>query len=147
MIKDILFAVALSLVVVLIVGIVHFAQKAERASKKYQEAHYSRLVAEETLQKNDAKIMALQAALKEAKGKIAKQEKALQQEQGVNSDLKKQYDQLQQTKADLNSKLELATREKMEVQKALQGNSQADPPGDVKSVVAQPDEKPAMAGH
>ncbi len=74
--------------------VVRFAQKADKAGKNLEEERYSRMVAEETLQKNDAKLTTFQEQLKDEQDKMAKIEDILDQEKSVNSDLKKQYDEL-----------------------------------------------------
>jgi len=58
--KDIFLVISLLLAVGLSVIVVRFAEKADRAGKNLEEERYSRMVAEETLQKNDAKLMTLQ---------------------------------------------------------------------------------------
>ena len=128
--KDIVLIVSLLMAISLAVMVVRFAQKADKAGKNLEEERYSRMVAEETLQKNDAKLTTLQELLKEDQDKMAKIEDILDQEKNVNSDLKKQYDELAETKANLENKLA-----------ALQAKAQIPQP--VKG--AQP--APATAGH
>jgi predicted nuclease with TOPRIM domain len=110
--KDIILVISLLLAVGLLVVAVRLAQKADKAGKSLEEERYSRMVAEETLQKNDAKLATYQEQLKEAQDKMNKIQDVLDQEKGVNSDLKKQYDELAQAKADLESKLQSALQEK-----------------------------------
>lgn len=114
--KDIILVISLLLMVGLSVMVVRFAQKADKAGKNLEEERYSRMVAEETLQKNDAKLATLQQAVQEDQNKIAKIEDILDQEKGVNSDLKKQYDELVQAKANLEDKLQAALKEKAALQ-------------------------------
>ena len=120
--KDIFLVISLLMVFGLLVVVVHFAQKADKAGKNLEEERYSRMVAEETLQKNDAKLTTYQAELKENKDKMAKIEDILDQEKGVNSDLKKQFDDLAETKAGLESKLKTALQEKSVAVAALSQN-------------------------
>ncbi len=116
--KDIILVISLLLMVGLSVMVVRFAQKADKAGKNLEEERYSRMVAEETLQKNDAKLATLGQAVKEDQDKIAKIEDILDQEKTVNSDLKKQYDELVQAKANLEDKLQTALKEKAALQAA-----------------------------
>jgi len=103
--KDIILVISLLLAVGLSVVVVRFAEKADKAGKSLEEERYSRMVAEETLQKNDAKLTTFQEEVKEDQDKMSKIADILEQEKGVNADLKKQYDQLTQAKTDLESKL------------------------------------------
>ena len=50
--KDVVLIILVLIVVALAAVLAHFAQKASRADKNLEEERYSRLVAEETLQKN-----------------------------------------------------------------------------------------------
>ncbi len=118
--KDILFVLSLLIVVGLSVVVVRLSQKADKASKSLDEEKYSRMVAEETLQKNDAKLVTLQEELKGDRNKMAKIATILEQEKGVNSNLKKQYDQLTKAKADLEAKLETVLRERAAAASVLQ---------------------------
>src|SRR5665213_2343067 len=106
--KDIILVISLLVAVGLSVVVIRFAEKADKAGKNLEEERYSRMVAEETLQKNDAKLTTFQEQLKEDQNKMAKIEDILNQEKDVNSDLKKQYDQLTEAKADLEAKLHTA---------------------------------------
>lgn len=110
--KDILLVISLLLAIGLSVFVIRFAEKADKAGKSLEEERYSRMVAEETLQKNDAKLTTLQQAVKEDQNKMAKIEDILDQEKNVNSDLKKQYDELTQAKANLEAKLQSVLQEK-----------------------------------
>src|SRR5580698_10293155 len=96
--KDVFLVISILAAVGLSVVVVRFAEKADKAGKNLEEERYSRMVAEETLQKNDAKLTTLQEALKEDQDKVSKIENILDQEKGVNADLKKQYDQLTKLK-------------------------------------------------
>ncbi len=123
--KDIILVISLLLAVGLSAGVIRFAQKADKAGKNLEEERYSRMVAEETLQKNDAKLATLQQAVQEDQNKIAKIEDILDQEKGVNSDLKKRYDELTKAKADLENKLHTVLQEKGAAAAALQAKTPA----------------------
>ena len=123
MMKDTILVISLLLMVGLSVMVVRFAQKADKTGKSLQEERYSRMVAEETLQKNDAKLAALQEAVQENQNKMAKIEDILDQEKTINSDLKKQYDELTQAKAGLEDKLQTALKEKAAAVAALQAKA------------------------
>jgi len=123
--KDVILVISLLVAVGLSVVVVRFAQKADKAGKSLEEERYSRMVAEETLQKNDAKLTTYQEELKEDQDKIAKIVDVLDQEKGVNSDLKKQYDELTAAKADLETKLDMVLHEKAVAVAALQAQAQA----------------------
>jgi chromosome segregation ATPase len=110
--KDIILVISLLCAVGLTVVVIRFAEKADKAGKSLDEERYSRMVAEETLQKNDAKLTTLQVELKEDQSKMTKIEDILDQEKNVNADLKKQYDDLTQAKANLESKLQTVLEEK-----------------------------------
>jgi len=126
--KDIILVVSLLLAVGLSVVVVRLAEKADKAGKSMEEEHYSRMVAEETLQKNSAKLTTLQEALKEDQDKMAKIEDILDQEKNVNSDLKKQYDQLSEAKANLETKLQTVLQEKAKATAALEQAQPGTPP-------------------
>ena len=110
--KDIILVISLLLAVGLSVVAVNLVQKANKAGKSLEEERYSRMVAEETLQKNDAKLVTYQEQLKEAQDKMAKIQDVLDQEKTVNSDLKKQYDGLAEAKAKLEDQLQTMLKEK-----------------------------------
>ena len=122
--KDIVLVVSLLLMVGLSVALVRFVQKADRDGKSLEEERYSRMVAEETLQKNDAKLATLQQAVQEDQSKMAKIEDVLDQEKTMNSDLKKQYDELMQAKANLEDKLQTVLKEKAAAVAALKPQAQ-----------------------
>jgi len=123
--KDIFLVITLLVAVGLSVVVVRFAQKADKAGKSLEEERYSRMVAEETLQKNDAKLTAYQEQVQEDQDKMTKIADILEQEKGVNSSLKKQYDDLIQAKANLEENLEKVVHEKAEALAALQAQAQA----------------------
>jgi len=147
--KDIVLVISLLLAVGLSVVVVRFAEKADKAGKSLEEERYSRMVAEETLQKNDAKLTTYQEEVKEDQDKMSKIADILEQEKGVNADLKKQYDQLTQAKTDLESKLETVLQEKAAAVAALQARAQAVPPAPAASAEAatQPTVQSAAMGH
>ena len=142
--KDIILVISLLLAIGLSVFVVRFAQKADKAGKSLEEERYSRMVAEETLQKNDAKLTTLQVEVKEDQDKMGKIVDILEQEKGVNSNLKKQYDELTQAKADLEAKLETVLQQKAQAVAALQAQVQPAVPA---AAAAQPAAQPAAAGH
>ena len=148
--KDIVLVISLLLAVGSSVMLVRFAQKADKTGKNLEEERYSRMVAEETLQKNDAKLTTLQELLKEDQDKMAKIEDVLDQEKNVNLDLKKQYDALTETKANLENKLQVALQGKAVAVAALQNKAQ--PPAPAKGAqpalqAAKPVAQSATAGH
>jgi septal ring factor EnvC (AmiA/AmiB activator) len=116
--KDIILVIVLLITVGLAVLAVRFHEKADKASKNLDEERYSRMVAEETLQKNSAKLTTLFSQLKDEKQRMAKIEDILDQEKSVNTDLKKQYDELAQSKSDLEAKLQ-AAQQVLAAQQAL----------------------------
>ena len=120
--KDIILVISLLLAVSLSVMVVRFAQKADKAGKSLEEERYSRMVAEETLQKNDAKLSAYQEQLKDNQSKMAKIVDILEQQKGVNADLKKQYDELTETKVNLEAKLATALQEKSAAEAVVQAH-------------------------
>jgi uncharacterized protein YoxC len=125
--KDIILVISLLVAVGLSVFVVRFAQKADKAGKTLEEERYSRMVAEETLQKNAAKLTTLQVELKEDQDKMAKIVDILDQEKGVNSNLKKQYDELTEAKSNLESKLETVLQQKAQAVAALQAQAHVEP--------------------
>jgi len=141
--KDIILVISLLLAVGLSVMVVRFAQKADKAGKSLEEERYSRMVAEETLQKNDAKLVTLQEAVQEDQNKIAKIEDILDQEKTVNLDLKKQYDELTEAKANLENKLQTVLQEKAAA--ALQAHAGPSMPANAQP--AQVATNPVAAGH
>ena len=87
--KDVVLVILGLLVVGLSVFLVRSFEKEHRALKGLEEERYSRMVAEESLQKNAAKLSA---------------------EKGVNADLKKQYAQLAEAKEALEAKVKAAVQ-------------------------------------
>ena len=147
--KDIILVISLLLALGLSVMVVRLAQKADKADKSVEEERYSRMVAEETLQKNDAKLTNLQVSLKEDQEKMSRVVDIIDQEKTVNAGLKKQYDQLTEAKANLENKLQtVLQQQKAAAVAALQAQAQLSVPVVVKQpVTAQPVAQPAGAGH
>ena len=87
--KDVVVVILGLLVVGLSVFLARSLEKEHRALKGLEEERYSRMVAEESLQKNAAKLSA---------------------EKGVNADLKKQYAQLAEAKEALEAKVKAAVQ-------------------------------------
>lgn len=110
--KDIILVLAVLLSIGLTVVVVRFNEKSTKAIKNLEEERYSRMVAEESLQKGAAKLATLEAQLKSAESKMSKIQDVLEQEKDVNVDLKKQYEKLAQTKSELEEKVKLALEEK-----------------------------------
>ncbi len=107
-----IFLVVVSLVAVaFLVMAVSFYQKASKYTKSYEEERYSRMVAEESLQKNAAKLATLEAQLKTANDKMAKVQSLIEQEKSINVDLKKQYDALSKIRTDLQNKLKITAEQ------------------------------------
>jgi len=136
--KDIILVIVLLIMVGLSVLVVRFGEKANKASKNLEEERYSRMVAEETLQKNAAKLTVLFSQLKDEQDKMAKIEDILDQEKNENTDLKKQYDELAQSKADLEDKLRSALQEKTKIAAQMQAAREPQPAVAGPAAVASP---------
>lgn len=89
----------------LLILVINFYQKSNKYSKSYEEERYSRMVAEESLQKNAAKLATLEAQLKSTNDKMERVEVLIEQEKSINGDLQKQYEVLSKIKSDLEDKL------------------------------------------
>ena len=122
--KDAVVVILLLVAVALAAVLAHFAQKASRADKSLEEERYGRLVAEETLQKGAAKLVALENQVKTAADKMAKVQDLVDQEKGVNADLKKQYAKLAEAKEELEARLKAALQEQAAVQAQVQPAAQ-----------------------
>ena len=109
--KDILLVVCALLTIAAVVVAVNSFERKNKLYKTLQEERYSRMVAEESLQKNAAKVATLENELKISEGKMAKIKQILDQEKTVNSDLKSQYERLAKIKADLEAKLKSTLQE------------------------------------
>ncbi|MDE2009961.1 MAG: hypothetical protein KGJ09_07780 [Candidatus Omnitrophica bacterium] len=127
--KDTILIISVLVAIALLLGVVQLAQKADKASKSLQEERYSRMVAEETLQKNEAKLITFQQELRDANDKMAQIQDAMNQEKTTNLDLKKKYDALSQAKTVLEAKLQAALQVKATAAQAAQAVAgQAQPP-------------------
>ncbi len=123
--KDILLVVSILVSIALTVVVVRFNEKATKAGKNLEEERYSRMVAEESLQKSAAKLATLEAKLKSADSKMTKIQDILEQEKDVNADLKQQYEKLAETKADLELKVKAALEAQAQAQ-AVVANAEAE---------------------
>ena len=141
--KDIILVISILLAIGLSVMVIRFAEKADKAGKSLEEERYSRMVAEETLQKNDAKLTTLQESLKDDQDKMNKIQEILDQEKGVNQDLKKQYDELSAAKSNLEEKLQTVLQQKAAAVAALENQTTA--PAPVKNVAAPAQASPQGA--
>ena len=110
--KDIFLVVLVLVCVGLLVGLVSVLEKANKVNKSLDEERYSRMVAEESLQKNAAKLSTLEAQLKTANEKMTKVQDLIDQQKTANSDLQKQYADLSKLKAELEAKLKPLAEEK-----------------------------------
>ena len=123
--KDIILAVCVLVTVAAVAVSINSFERKNKLYKTLQEERYGRMVAEESLQKNSAKVATLENQLKTSEEKMAKVKQIVDQEKNVNSDLKGQYERLVKTKAALEDKLNSALQE----QKAQQAElAQAQPP-------------------
>ncbi len=109
--KDVVLVILGLLVVGLSVFLARSLEKEHRALKGLEEERYSRMVAEESLQKNAAKLSRMEAQIKSASDKMAKIQDIVEQQKGVNADLKKQYAQLAEAKEALEAKVKAAMQE------------------------------------
>ena len=134
--KNIILVVLALIVVGLLVLVVDFNQKANKFSKKYEEEKFSRLVAEESLQKSAGKLATLENQLKSANSKLEKVQDLIDQEKGTNQELRKEFESLTKLKADLEEKLKSAIQEK-----SSQVTGQLNPEVANNEVVAVPESK------
>ena len=111
--KDIFLVVLVLICVGLVVALVSILEKANKVNKSLDEERYSRMVAEESLQKNSAKLSTLEAQLKNANERISKVQDLIDHQKAANVDLKKQLQELSDLKADLEGKLKVALEEKL----------------------------------
>ncbi len=109
--KDVVLVILGLLVVGLSVFLARSLEKEHRALKGLEEERYSRMVAEESLQKNAAKLSTMEAQIKSTSDKMAKIQDIVEQEKGVNADLKKQYAQLAEAKEALEAKVKAVVQE------------------------------------
>ena len=110
--KDILLVILVLICVGLIVAFVGIFEKANKVTKNLDEERYSRMVAEESLQKSAAKVSTLEAQLKSANGKMSHVQDLIDQQKTANADLQKQYEDLSNVKAELEAKLKAAVEQK-----------------------------------
>ncbi len=122
--KDIILIVVCVIAIGLAIFLIRAIEKERKAVKNLDEERYNRMIAEESLQKNAAKLMALDTQLKSAQDKMNKVQDILSQEKNVNEGLKKQYDELAQTKAELEGKLKSAMEEKVALESQATAVSQ-----------------------
>ncbi len=108
--KNIFIVILVLIIVALLVLVVSFYQKANKYTKSLEEERYSRMVAEESLQRSSGKLATLETQLKSANEKIEKIQTLIKQEKNVNSDLQKQYEALNKIKAELEDKLKTTTQ-------------------------------------
>ncbi len=114
--KDLILVILGLLVAGLAAFLLRTIEKEHKAVRNLQEERYSRMVAEERLQKNAAKIATLEAQIKSASDKMAKIQDIVEQEKGVNADLKKQYAKLAEVKEEMESKLKAVVQQAAEAQ-------------------------------
>ena len=122
--KDIFFVFALLVAVCASVILFRFNQEKSKVEQHLQEERYSRLVAEETSQKNVLKIKQLETDLKSAQDKFWKIEKILDQEKNVNAALKEQFEKITTAKSELEAKL----KSTLDGQTSLTVNAQQERP-------------------
>ena len=103
--KDILIILLILVCLGLVVFVVVLLEKSSKVNKSLEEEKYSRMVTEESLQKNAAKITILENQLNKANEKLLKVGELIDSEKMVNVDLQKQYDELNKLKSDLENKL------------------------------------------
>lgn len=110
--KDILLIILALVSLGLLATVVGVFEKENKVNKSLEEERYIRMVAEEGLQKNAAKLATLEVQLKEANQKMLKVQDLINQEKFANAGLKKQYEDLNKTKSDLEAKLKNTLEEK-----------------------------------
>ena len=111
--KDIVLVILVLICIGLVFVVVNVLEKENKVNKNLDEERYSRMVAEESLQKNAAKLSTLEAQLKSANEKMAKVQDQIDQQKTNNADLQKQYEDLNSIKTELESKLKTALEEKL----------------------------------
>jgi peptidoglycan hydrolase CwlO-like protein len=110
--KDILLVVLVIAFIVLLGVVLFVSEKANKVNKSLDEERYSRMVAEESLQKNAAKLSTLEAQLRLANQKMTNVQDLIDQQKSTNGDLQRQYGELLQAKADLEEKVRFLVEEK-----------------------------------
>ena len=110
--KDVLIVILVLVCVGLVVVLVGVFEKSNKVTKSLDEERYSRMVAEESLQKNAAKLSTLEAQLKSASEKMSRVQQLIDQQKTANSDLQKQYEDLNNVKSELEAKLKATVEQK-----------------------------------
>ena len=82
-----------------------YNQEALNAQKELNQERYNRMIAEENLQKADAKIKLLQSDIARSEDKLKSVENILDETKTVNSDLKARIDKATEIKQDLENKI------------------------------------------
>ena len=118
--KDVVLVILVLVAVGLAAFCARFAEKEHKAVKNLEEERYSRMVAEETLQKSAAKLAVLENQLKAVTDKMAKVQDIVDQQKDVNADLRKQYEQSVKAKDELETKLKAAMVEQNAAEAAAQ---------------------------
>jgi septal ring factor EnvC (AmiA/AmiB activator) len=111
--KDIFLVILALICLSLAIVLFTILQKDDKINKSIEEERFSRMVAEESLQKSAAKISTLEVQLKSATEKMGKVQDLIDQQKTANADLQKQYEDLNRMKADLEAKLKIASEEKI----------------------------------
>ncbi len=111
--KDIFLVILGLFCVGLIVALVGVLEKANKVNKSLDEERYGRMVAEESLQKNSAKLSILESQLKKANEKMKNVQDLIDNQKSANVDLQKQFQEVSDLKADLEAKLKIALEEKL----------------------------------
>ena len=119
--KDIFLVVLILALIGLSVAVFLLSEKSNQINKSLEEERYSRMVAEETVQKNAAKLTALEAQIKSTSERMAKVQATIDQEKGRNAELAKKYADLANAKEAMEAKFQAA------VQQAQQQAAVAEP--------------------
>jgi preprotein translocase subunit SecF len=110
--KDILLVVLVIAFIALLGLVLFVSEKANKVNKSLDEERYGRMVAEESLQKNAAKLSTLEAQLRLANLKMSNVQDLIDQQKSTNGDLQRQYGELLQSKVDLEAKVKFLSEEK-----------------------------------
>ena len=111
--KDLLLIVLILVSIALLVVCIGAVEKTNKITKSLDEERYSRMVAEESLQKNAAKLSTLEVQLKSANERMAQVQDLMNRQKTANADLQKQYEDLSNVKADLEAKLKAVAEQKI----------------------------------
>jgi peptidoglycan hydrolase CwlO-like protein len=108
------FVIGLILVSAIISFILLFRFNRENAdvTKILEQERYSRMIAEEELQKSEYRIKKLEADLQTTQVKLSKSQEVLDKEKSQAARLKSQMQELDRAKSSLEKDLELARKEK-----------------------------------